>query len=160
VNCAASASLQRLFILRLYFSRHGANRAHGLGKRARAGGPIRFEVFVREQRVPPEIELDATDAQCLHAVAFEKDAAVATGRLLPDGHIGRMAVLKPWRGRGIGSAILETLVEAARRRGDREIVLSAQVQALEFYRGHGFRPQGAVYEEAGIAHQDMIRVLA
>ena len=121
--------------------------------------PIRFEVFVGEQRVPAEIELDAIDAQCLHAVAFVKETPVATGRLLPDGHIGRMAVLKPWRGRGIGSAILEHLVDAARRRGDRQIALSAQLHALEFYRAHGFRPEGEVYQEAGIAHQAMVRLL-
>jgi len=121
---------------------------------------IRLAVFVEEQGVPPEIEMDAIDAQCLHAVAFEKETPVGTGRLLPDGHIGRMAILKPWRGRGIGSAILERLIEAARRRGDREIVLSAQVHAVEFYRGRGFQPVGEVYEEAGIAHQKMVRVLA
>jgi predicted GNAT family N-acyltransferase len=120
---------------------------------------IRLAVFVEEQGVPPEIEMDAIDAQCLHAVAFEKETPVGTGRLLPDGHIGRMAILKPWRGRGIGSAILERLIEAARRRGDREIVLSAQVHAVGFYRGRGFQPVGEVYEEAGIAHQKMVRVL-
>ena len=121
--------------------------------------PIRFEVFVREQRVPAEIELDAIDAQCVHAVAFEKETAVGTGRLLPDGHIGRMAILKPWRGRGIGSAILGSLIDAARRRGDREVMLSAQVHAVAFYRAHGFQPEGEVYEEAGIPHQAMLRAL-
>ena len=122
--------------------------------------PIRFEVFVREQRVPAEIELDAMDAHCLHAVGFIDEKAVATGRLLPDGHIGRMAVLKAWRGRGIGSAILERLIAAARERGDRSIALSAQVHAVEFYRAHGFQAEGEVYEEAGIAHQAMLRRLA
>src|SRR5688500_6837937 len=122
--------------------------------------PIRFEVFVREQRVPAEIELDELDALCLHAVGFVDETAVATGRLLPDGHIGRMAVLKAWRGRGIGSALLESLVEAARRRGERRIALSAQVHAVEFYRSHGFETHGEVYDEAGIAHQAMIRQLA
>jgi predicted GNAT family N-acyltransferase len=120
---------------------------------------IRLAVFVEEQGVPREIEMDEADAQCIHALAFEGGAAVGTGRLLPDGHIGRMAILKPWRGRGIGAAILESLIEAARRRGDRKIVLSAQVHAVEFYRGHGFQPEGEVYDEAGIAHQEMIRLL-
>ena len=128
--------------------------------KARAlASPIRFEVFVREQRVPPEIELDAMDPLCLHAVGFIEEKAVATGRLLPDGHIGRMAVLKAWRGRGIGSAILERLIAAARERGDPKIALSAQVQAVEFYLAHGFQAEGEVYEEAGIAHQAMIRRL-
>ena len=120
---------------------------------------IRLAVFVEEQGVAREIEMDEMDAQCIHALAFEDGAALGTGRLLPDGHIGRMAILKPWRGRGIGSAILHSLIDAARRRGDRRVMLSAQVQALEFYRAHGFQPEGEVYEDAGIAHQAMIRAL-
>ena len=120
---------------------------------------IRLAVFVEEQGVPREIEMDEIDAQCVHALAFEEGTAVGTGRLLPDGHIGRMAILKPWRGRGIGSAILHRLIEAARRRGDRGVMLSAQVHAVEFYRAHGFETEGEVYEEAGIAHQAMIRAL-
>lgn len=120
---------------------------------------IRLAVFVEEQGVPREIEMDEIDAQCVHALAFEDGTAVGTGRLLPDGHIGRMAILKPWRGRGIGSAILHSLIEAARRRGDRAVMLSAQVHAVDFYCAHGFAPEGEVYEEAGIAHQAMIRAL-
>jgi predicted GNAT family N-acyltransferase len=122
--------------------------------------PIRFEVFVREQRVPAEIELDEQDAACLHAVAFEGAAAIATGRLLPDGHIGRMAVLQAWRGKGVGGEILKRLMAAARERGDREVALSAQVHAVPFYLAHGFRPVGEAYEEAGIPHQAMVRALA
>jgi predicted GNAT family N-acyltransferase len=117
--------------------------------------PIRETVFVREQRVPAEIEMDAMDAQCLHAVAYDGARAIATGRLLPDGHVGRMAVLREWRGKGVGGALLQRLVEAARRRGDAEIVLSAQTHALAFYRAHGFVERGPVYVEAGIDHQDM-----
>lgn len=116
---------------------------------------IRFAVFVEEQGVPAEIELDDSDAQCVHALAFEGNEAVGTGRLLPDGHVGRMAVLKAWRGRGVGAALLERLVKAARERGDREVRLSAQVHALGFYRAHGFSPYGEVYQEAGIPHQAM-----
>ena len=119
--------------------------------------PIRFEVFVEEQGVPREIELDPHDARSLHALAFEQEKPVATARLLPDGHIGRMAVLKPWRGQGIGSAMLERLMAAARARGDREVALAAQVQAVPFYRAHGFVETGAQYLEAGIPHQDMRR---
>ena len=130
-------------------------------EKARAdASPIRFEVFVHEQRVPAEIELDAMDAQCVHAVAYENGKPVATGRLLPDGHIGRMAVLKDWRGRGVGSAILGALMDAARRRGDTRIELSAQVHAVPFYLAHGFKPVGEVYEEAGIPHQSMAKALA
>jgi len=129
-------------------------------ERARAyAAPIRFAVFVEEQRVPAEIELDEMDAKSLHAVAFGDRVAVGTGRLLPDGHIGRMAVLKDWRGRGVGSLILKTLVDAARSRGEREIVLSAQVHATAFYRAHGFVEEGAEYLDAGIPHVDMRRAL-
>lgn len=126
--------------------------------------PIRFEVFVAEQGVPREIELDEMDAQCLHALAYgEASRAVGTGRLLPVefeqgravSHIGRMAVLREMRGRGIGAALLRALMNAARGRGDAEVVLSAQTHAIGFYRSHGFREEGAQYLEAGIPHQSM-----
>jgi predicted GNAT family N-acyltransferase len=116
---------------------------------------IRFTVFVEEQRVPADLEMDENDAASLHALAYADGQAIGTGRLLPDGHIGRMAVLKQWRGRGAGKAMLRRLIDAARRRGHREVALSAQVHALEFYRAEGFEPEGPVYEEAGIAHQAM-----
>jgi predicted GNAT family N-acyltransferase len=117
---------------------------------------IRFQVFVREQGVPQEIELDEKDAVCVHALAFDQHgAAIATGRLLPDGHIGRMAVLEAHRGRGIGGRILQALIARARERGDREIMLAAQVHAEAFYQAHGFHRAGAVYEEAGLPHLDM-----
>jgi len=119
--------------------------------------PIRFEVFVEEQGVPRDLELDRHDALSLHVLAFEQEKAVATARLLPDGHIGRMAVLRPWRGQGIGGAMLQRLMAAARVRGDREVVLAAQVQAVPFYRAHGFVATGTTYLEAGIPHQDMRR---
>lgn len=119
---------------------------------------IRGIVFVDEQEVPAEMEMDENDPHCLHALAYAGERmAVGTGRLLPDGHIGRMAVLKEWRRQGVGGAILEGLVAAARERGDREVALSAQIHALEFYRRHGFTGEGEVYEEAGIAHQAMRR---
>ena len=121
--------------------------------------PIRFEVFVQEQRVPAEIELDEMDAQCVHALAFDEGKAVGTGRLLPDGHIGRMAVLKAWRGRGVGTALLDALMQKAKELGHREVVLSAQVHAIPFYESHGFHCEGPQYQDAGIAHRDMRRGL-
>ena len=120
--------------------------------------PIRFAVFVDEQKVPAEIELDEHDAACLHVVARSEGRAVGTGRLLPDGHIGRMAVLKAWRGQGVGAAMLAVLIDAARARGDREVALSAQTHALGFYRRFGFTHEGPEYIEAGIPHQAMRRV--
>ena len=130
--------------------------------------PIRLAVFVEEQHVPVDIELDAHDAVSLHALAWNaRGEAVATGRLLPAerqanrsvAHIGRMAVLAPWRRRGAGSAILIALVDAARARGDADIMLSAQVHAIDFYRAHGFEVQGDEFFEAGIAHRAMRRAL-
>src|SRR4051812_45346706 len=116
---------------------------------------IRLTVFVDEQRVPPELEMDEHDATSLHALAFSDGKAVGTGRLLLDGHIGRMAVLKEWRGRGVGQALLRALIDAARRRGDREVALHSQVHALGFYGAEGFKAEGSVYDEAGIPHQVM-----
>ena len=117
---------------------------------------IRFEVFVDEQKVPAEIELDDMDAVCLHAVAYDGAGnAIGTGRLLPDGHIGRMAVRQPGRGTGVGGAILTLLMEKARERGDAAVVLNAQTVAAPFYARHGFVQQGEQFEEAGIAHVEM-----
>ncbi|HJS38510.1 MAG TPA: GNAT family N-acetyltransferase [Burkholderiales bacterium] len=124
-----------------------------------AASRIRTTVFVEEQRVPPEIEMDDMDAVSVHALAFVDGKAVGTGRLLPDGHIGRMAVLREARASGVGGAMLERLVEEARRRGFQEAVLSAQTHALAFYRKHGFEAVGEIYEEAGIPHQEMRRTL-
>ena len=119
-------------------------------------GPLRFAIFVGEQNVPSGIELDDLDASCVHAVAFDVDGkAIGTGRLLPDGIIGRMAVNKEWRRRGIGAEILKALIAEARKRGHAEVVISAQLQAAEFYREQGFAAEGKVYEEAGILHQKM-----
>ena len=117
---------------------------------------IRFEVFVDEQKVPAEIELDDMDAVCLHAVAYDDAGkAIGTGRLLPDGHIGRMAVRQPGRGTGVGGAILTLLMDKARARGDAAVVLNAQTVAAPFYARHGFVQMGEQFEEAGIAHVEM-----
>jgi predicted GNAT family N-acyltransferase len=120
---------------------------------------IRLEVFVEEQRVPPEIEMDDMDAASVHALAYREGRAVGTGRLLPDGHIGRMAVLRESRSSGVGGAILERLMEEARRRGMREVILSAQTHAIGFYRRYGFAAAGSEFKEAGIPHQEMRRLL-
>ena len=116
---------------------------------------IRFEVFVNEQSVPPELEVDGRDSTCTHAVAFDGDRAVGTGRLLPDGHIGRVAVLKSHRNRGIGEAIMKRLIEAAKAKGFEEVLLSSQTQATRFYERLGFASEGERYMEAGIEHIDM-----
>lgn len=117
---------------------------------------VRFTVFVEEQKVPAEIELDEFDPVSLHALAFGADGAVlGTGRLLPDGHIGRMAVLREARGAGVGGALLRALMQAARSRGDRRVVLSAQTHAIPFYERFGFVAEGEEYDDAGIPHRRM-----
>ncbi|NMM27812.1 MAG: GNAT family N-acetyltransferase [Glaciimonas sp.] len=121
---------------------------------------IRYAVFVLEQKVPLEMEWDEMDAQCLHAVAFMSDSddveqAVGTGRLLPDGHIGRMAVLKQARGSGVGAALLLALMQQAQRRGQRQVELSAQTHAEVFYARYGFVREGEQYQDAGIPHVHM-----
>lgn len=114
---------------------------------------IRTTVFVGEQGVPPEIEIDGRDPGCAHVVAeSDSGGAVGTGRLMPDGRIGRMAVLAAWRGRGVGAAMLEALVAEAKRRGFRETYLHAQAHAKDFYARHGFVVEGEEYLEAGIPH--------
>jgi predicted GNAT family N-acyltransferase len=120
---------------------------------------IREEVFVQEQHVPVELEWDGTDVDCLHILAYAGDEPVGTARMTLSGHIGRMAVRAAWRGRGIGSAMLEVLVETARARGLTEVYLNAQVSALIFYQGHSFWAEGGVFLDAGIPHRHMRRGL-
>lgn len=121
---------------------------------------IRHEVFVVEQNVPLEEEMDEQDAICVHAIAYGPDGApVGTGRLLPDGHIGRLAVRRTQRGRGVGALLLNQLVDEARRRGHLQVELAAQLHAQEFYAAHGFVAEGPVFLDAGIDHVNMRRVL-
>ncbi len=121
---------------------------------------VRYEVFVLEQQVPLEMEWDEMDAVCIHIVAYDEEGqAVGTGRLLPDGHIGRMAVRQPARGNGIGARMLEALVKAASNRGDKAVMLNAQTQAEAFYQRYGFVREGEVFMEAGIPHIHMRRAL-
>ena len=128
-----------------------------LGVRASA---IRFEVFVEEQQVPIAEELDAMDAECLHALAFShQGVAIATGRLLPYGHIGRMAVKLSERKKGAGAAVLQALVEAAQERGFKEVVLGAQLHAKDFYLKQGFVEFGEVFLDANIEHVMMRKEL-
>lgn len=118
---------------------------------------LRIEVFVIEQGVPVELEWDEADTVSIHAVAYDaENEPVATGRLLPDGHIGRMAVRQSLRGSGIGSQVLQALLQEARREGHTELVLHAQIQALNFYARHGFVADGDIFMEAGIEHCKML----
>ena len=118
---------------------------------------VRETVFVREQKVPLELEWDGLDDQCLHMLAEDRDGnPIGTGRLLPDGHIGRMAVLREWRGRGVGSALLRALMEEGRKQGFETMILAAQIQAMPFYEKAGFVAEGDVFDDAGIPHRNMV----
>jgi len=122
--------------------------------------PIRQAVFVDEQNVPADIEIDEWDPRSVHAVVFDDQGrALGTGRLLPDGHIGRMAVVRDARGSGVGSVLLSTLMAEARRRGHQTAMLSAQTHAVPFYERHGYGIVGDEYLDAGIVHVDMQRAL-
>lgn len=122
--------------------------------------PIRYEVFVQEQHVPVEEEMDMDDANCVHAVAYnEQGVAMGTGRLLGNAHIGRMAVRVAYRGQGVGAELLAALVDEARRRHYLEVVLAAQLHAQAFYAAHGFVAVGAVFMDAGIEHITMRHAL-
>lgn len=117
---------------------------------------LRRWIFVIEQQVPEELEWDDADRVSVHALALDGEGRpIGTGRLLPDGHIGRMAVVREWRRRGVGSAILEWLMANARQQGFRTLNLHAQTHALDFYARHGFIAQGDVFSEAGIPHRKM-----
>lgn len=121
---------------------------------------VREAVFVQEQGVPLELEWDELDPACHHAIARDAQGApIGTGRLTPEHRIGRMAVLAHWRGRGVGDALLQALVEQARALGWHEVSLHAQVSAINFYARHGFLPYGPRFMEAGIEHQSMRRLL-
>lgn len=117
---------------------------------------VREPVFVVEQRVPLELEWDALDPICQHVIA--RDALhqpIGTGRLTPEHKIGRMAVLREWRGKGVGEALLLALLERARALGLREVTLNAQADAVGFYQKFAFTPYGDRFQEAGIEHQAM-----
>ena len=120
--------------------------------------PLRTKVFVEEQKVPPEMERDEHDERAVHALARAGGRVLATGRLFEDGgvgRIGRMAVDREFRGRGLGREILLLLLREARRRGFRAIRLHAQCHAREFYAREGFRDCSEAFVEAGIDHVEM-----
>ena len=124
---------------------------------------IRRRVFIEEQYVPEEIELDADDALAFHALATVGTQAIGCGRMLDRGDgevkIGRMAVLPQFRGTGVGRDILRFLMDRARARGLRKAILHAQLSAEGFYLKEDFMPIGDIFYEAGIAHRKMEKLL-
>ncbi|MBD8682697.1 GNAT family N-acetyltransferase [Pseudomonas sp. CFBP 13719] len=118
---------------------------------------IREAVFIAEQAIPAELEWDEDDLSAVHFLAVEGDYAVGTARLLADGEIGRVSVLKDWRGLRVGDKLLQAVIAHANALGLHEQKLSAQVHATAFYEHHGFRIVSGEFLEAGLPHVDMVR---
>jgi predicted GNAT family N-acyltransferase len=118
---------------------------------------IRHEVFVVGQHVPPDLEIDGRDPDCVQVlVRDDQDRPIATGRMQVDGKIGRMAVLEPHRGHGIGRTMLHALIDYARSRHYEQVYLNSQMQAVPFYEKAGFTSKGEIFYEAGIPHVRMV----
>ncbi|MDO8925486.1 MAG: GNAT family N-acetyltransferase [Sideroxyarcus sp.] len=117
---------------------------------------IREAVFIREQCVPAELEWDDMDGGSRHALVLSLNGdAIGCGRILPNGHVGRIAVLPEWRNKRVGTAILEILLDEARARGLKQVDVDAQVQALPFYHLFGFIEEGKEFMDAGMPHKKM-----
>ena len=117
---------------------------------------VREEVFINEQHVPVELEWDGMDEAAQHILAVsDTGEPIGCARLTGDGSIGRMAVLKPWRGLGVGRAMLTKAVSLYQQQGIESITLSAQMHALPFYEKFGFKGCGEPYLDADILHIDM-----
>jgi len=124
---------------------------------------IRLEVFVKEQGVPSEEELDDLDQISFHAIAYKDNYPIATGRLIPDGNIngtiGRMAVRQKYRRFGVGGMVLDFLEQIALNEGIQQITLNAQEYVKKFYDNHGYKEEGDVFIEAGIPHVTMVKTI-
>ena len=120
---------------------------------------IRYEVFVNEQNVPKELEIDGLDIEAKHVLAFVDEVPIGTGRILSDGHIGRVAVLKNYRGIGIGKSIMKDLIKWAQDMSLEKVWLSSQWHAHSFYLDFGFVCVDEIYKEAGIDHIKMFKEL-
>lgn len=117
---------------------------------------VRFAVFVDEQHVPIELELDEHDPNAIHILVRDSEKEpIATGRMLSDGHIGRMAVLKDYRDQGIGTEILKNFIGIAKTQNLENVFLDAQCNALGFYERLGFKAYGDIFDDAGIPHRAM-----
>lgn len=117
---------------------------------------IREAVFIREQGVPAELEWDGLDESCRHALALSHSGdAIGCGRMLANGHIGRISVLPQWRKRKVGTAIMEALLDYARAHDYKQVDVDAQTHAVPFYRGFDFVEQGKTFMDAGLPHIKM-----
>jgi predicted GNAT family N-acyltransferase len=117
---------------------------------------VREAVFIREQGVPAELEWDGVDKGCRHALALSlRGEAIGSGRILANGHIGRIAVLPQWRKQKVGTAIMEALLDYARAHDYKQVDVDAQTHAMPFYRSFGFVEQGEEFMDAGLPHIKM-----
>jgi predicted GNAT family N-acyltransferase len=121
---------------------------------------IREAVFIVEQGVPEELEWDGLDPSSTHVLARNnRGEAIGTARMQPEGKIGRMAVLRNWRGRGVGRALLQKLLDLAVQQRLMRAMLAAQIHALGFYERAGFQAIGEPFMDAGIPHRIMVKEL-
>lgn len=116
---------------------------------------IRQRVFIEEQKVPVELEWDEFDDSSTHFIAIIDNKPIAAARLKPNGQLGRMAVLSPYRHHGIGSALLQFVMQLAKNQNLKELYCHAQTSALDFYQRHGFNAHGDEFDDAGIPHRAM-----
>ncbi|GAD29167.1 acetyltransferase [Photobacterium leiognathi lrivu.4.1] len=120
---------------------------------------VREQVFIQEQQIDPEIEFDGLDSEAVHVLVMDGEQPLGTGRILEDGHIGRIAIMKSARGQGLGAKVVQALVEYAQQQGYPRVDLGAQTHAVDFYRKLGFMPYGDEFMEANIPHQAMEQIL-
>ncbi|WP_305370966.1 GNAT family N-acetyltransferase [Photobacterium leiognathi] len=121
---------------------------------------VRELVFIQEQQIDPEIEFDGLDSEAVHVLVMDGEQPLGTGRILADGHIGRIAIMKAARGQGLGAKVVQALVEYAQQQGYPRVDLGAQTHAVDFYRKLGFMSYGDEFMEANIPHQAMEQILA
>ncbi|MCW8922236.1 MAG: GNAT family N-acetyltransferase [Gammaproteobacteria bacterium] len=125
----------------------------------RALKQIRTTVFIEEQHVPVELEWDKFDDQSIHFLVLHDNKPIATARLKPDGQIGRMAVIKNCRNRGVGSKLLSTILQEAKDNGYSMVYLHAQKNAINFYSQFNFIQNGTEFIDADIKHRAMYKLL-
>jgi len=116
---------------------------------------VRRSVFIEEQQVPEELEWDDDDKTSVHVLVTDNNIPIATGRIKMDGHIGRMAVLKNYRNKGVGSAVLEALINFSKTLKMKSVYLHAQTTAIPFYEKHGFKTSSEEFMDAAIPHKSM-----
>ena len=124
--------------------------------------PLRYQVFVIEQKVPEDMEWDEFDEIAWHAIVTADNQTIGTGRLIMHDRIakiGRMAVQSSRRNQGIGKSILKSLIQTAKEKGAQECILHAQTHAIAFYAKEDFEPHGPIFDEAGIPHVEMRLIL-